>query len=175
MGEVNIDAALIEKGGVVGQKDDSLVALQNGLTAVKGGIGSALMMESHFAKINANVVATLYCGNEFFLNNQDEVVTKFTAMVKKLNPDYVVCGPCFNFPDYAKMAAMVSANMDYRSFRLNFEVNAFAYNEKLTAQLKQDFENDMKKSTLLTPEYFANQSKWRKFKQYLSRLLSPIL
>ena len=30
IGEVNIDASLIEKGGVVGQKDDSLVALQNG-------------------------------------------------------------------------------------------------------------------------------------------------
>ena len=30
IGEVNIDANLIEKGGVVGQKDDSLVALQNG-------------------------------------------------------------------------------------------------------------------------------------------------
>ena len=30
IGEVNFDADLIEKGGVVGQKDDSLVALQNG-------------------------------------------------------------------------------------------------------------------------------------------------
>lgn len=30
IGEVNIDAALIEQGGVVGKKDDSLVALQNG-------------------------------------------------------------------------------------------------------------------------------------------------
>ena len=30
IGEVNIDADLIEKGGVVAQKDDSLVALQNG-------------------------------------------------------------------------------------------------------------------------------------------------
>ncbi len=30
IGEVNIDADLIEKGGVVGQKDESLVALQNG-------------------------------------------------------------------------------------------------------------------------------------------------
>ena len=30
IGEVNIDADLIQKGGVVGQKDDSLVALQNG-------------------------------------------------------------------------------------------------------------------------------------------------
>ena len=30
IGEVNIDASLIEQGGVVGKKDDSLVALQNG-------------------------------------------------------------------------------------------------------------------------------------------------
>ncbi len=30
LGEVNIDADLIQKGGVVGKKDDSLVALQNG-------------------------------------------------------------------------------------------------------------------------------------------------
>ena len=30
LGEVNIDASLIEKGGMVNQQDDSLVALQNG-------------------------------------------------------------------------------------------------------------------------------------------------
>ena len=30
IGEVNIDADLIEKGGIVNEKDDSLVALQNG-------------------------------------------------------------------------------------------------------------------------------------------------
>ncbi len=30
LGEVNIDAALIQKGGIVGKKDESLVALQNG-------------------------------------------------------------------------------------------------------------------------------------------------
>ena len=30
IGEVNIDASLIQKGGIVGQSDDSLVALQNG-------------------------------------------------------------------------------------------------------------------------------------------------
>ena len=30
IGEVNIDASLIQQGGVVGMKDDSLVALQNG-------------------------------------------------------------------------------------------------------------------------------------------------
>lgn len=82
-----------------------------GLTATKGGVGSALMLEPHFEKIGAKVAATLYCGNEYFLNNQEEVVKKMTAMVKKVNPDFVLCGPCFNFPEFSKMAAMISANI----------------------------------------------------------------
>ena len=73
------------------------------------------------------------------------------------------------------LASVGSANQDYRSYRLNFEANAFAYSEQLTAELKAAFERDMEQSTLLTPEYFAKQSNWRKFKQYFSRLLSPIL
>lgn len=73
------------------------------------------------------------------------------------------------------LASVGSANQDFRSYRLNWEANAFCYNEELTAQLKQIFEDDIKDSTLLTSEYFANQSKWRKFKQYFSRLLSPVL
>ena len=73
------------------------------------------------------------------------------------------------------LASIGSANQDYRSYRLNFEANAFAYSEQLTAELKAAFERDMEKSTLLMPEYFAKQSNWRKFKQYFSRLLSPIL
>lgn len=73
------------------------------------------------------------------------------------------------------LASVGSANQDYRSYRLNFEVNAFTYNEELTAQLKQIFENDIQDSTLLKPEYFDQQSNWRKFKQYFSRLLSPVL
>ena len=39
IGEVNIDANLIQQGGVVNQKDDSLVALQNGC------IGCTLKMD----------------------------------------------------------------------------------------------------------------------------------
>lgn len=73
------------------------------------------------------------------------------------------------------LASVGSANQDYRSYRLNWEANAFCYNEALTTQLKQIFENDIQDSTLLTPEYFDQQSNWRKFKQYFSRLLSPVL
>lgn len=73
------------------------------------------------------------------------------------------------------LASVGSANQDYRSYRLNFEANVFTYNEELTAQLKRIFEDDIKNSTLLTSEYFDQQSNWHKFKQYFSRLLSPVL
>lgn len=73
------------------------------------------------------------------------------------------------------LSSVGSANQDYRSYRLNWEANAFYYNEALTTQLKHIFEDDIQDSTLLTPEYFAQQSNWRKFKQYFSRLLSPVL
>ena len=73
------------------------------------------------------------------------------------------------------LSSVGSANQDYRSYRLNWEANAFCYNEALTTQLKHIFEDDIQDSTLLTPEYFAQQSNWWKFKQYFSRLLSPVL
>ncbi|WP_367342351.1 cardiolipin synthase [Limosilactobacillus sp.] len=72
-------------------------------------------------------------------------------------------------------ASVGSANQDFRSYRLNWEANAFMYNEQLTKELKQIFEDDLKKSTQMTPAYFAKQSRWRQFKQYFSRLLSPVL
>ena len=79
------------------------------LKAVRGGIGSSLILEPHFKSIGAEVLATLYCGNNYFLKNKEEVIKKMTAMVKKLNPDFVLCGPCFNFNDYANMAANISS------------------------------------------------------------------
>ncbi|MDN7145019.1 cardiolipin synthase [Liquorilactobacillus mali] len=74
-----------------------------------------------------------------------------------------------------KIASVGSANMDYRSFKLNFEVNAFLYDQEISEQLSNIFREDMKKSTKLTIEDFKEQSMWLKFKQYFSRLLSPIL
>ncbi|AEB29646.1 cardiolipin synthase [Carnobacterium sp. 17-4] len=68
-----------------------------------------------------------------------------------------------------------TANFDIRSFKLNFEVNVFIYDDKIAKQQQQLFYDDMKKSYLLTKEILDNQSKWLKFKQIFSRLFSPIL
>lgn len=74
-----------------------------------------------------------------------------------------------------QFASVGSANLDYRSFKLNFEVNAFLYDRKLAGELAQLFENDENQSQLVTVDMFNQQSGWLRFKQSFSRLLSPVL
>lgn len=74
-----------------------------------------------------------------------------------------------------KMCSIGSANFDFRSFKLNFEVNAFIFDKYETNKLSEIFKNDMNNSCLFTYEMFKQQSVWIKFKQSISRLLSPIL
>ncbi|MGX7418510.1 cardiolipin synthase [Carnobacterium gallinarum] len=74
-----------------------------------------------------------------------------------------------------EVASVGTANFDFRSFKLNFEVNAFIYDPAIAQQLQKIYEDDIKKCYLLTEEIIENQSSWMKFKQEFSRLLSPIL
>ncbi|MBU3852047.1 MAG: cardiolipin synthase [Candidatus Paralactobacillus gallistercoris] len=73
------------------------------------------------------------------------------------------------------IASVGTANLDIRSFKLNFEVNAFIYDKDIANQLHDIFLNDLKHSTELTNEMLRKQSRWLRFKQHFSRLLSPIL
>lgn len=75
----------------------------------------------------------------------------------------------------SNICSVGSANQDYRSYTLNFEVNSFNYSAGLAKELKKIFEHDLELSTLLTPEHFQKQSAWHKFKEEFSRLLAPIL
>jgi len=74
-----------------------------------------------------------------------------------------------------KFLSVGSANFDIRSFKLNFEINAFIYDEDLAIEQVDYFNEDVKQSYLLTPEIVDNYSLWVRFKQQFSRLLSPIL
>ena len=79
------------------------------------------------------------------------------------------------FVSDGEICSVGSANVDFRSFKLNFECNAFCYDRELATELAATFEDDLAECIRLTAEDFAKQSAWLKFKQYFSRLLSPIL
>ncbi|KGR75516.1 cardiolipin synthase [Ureibacillus sinduriensis] len=68
-----------------------------------------------------------------------------------------------------------TANIDVRSFSLNFEVNAFIYDRTLSHELAEIFEKDIFDCTELTIEKYENRSGIIKFKESISRLLTPIL
>lgn len=74
-----------------------------------------------------------------------------------------------------KIATVGTANIDNRSFRLNFEVNAFLYSHHLSKKLEMIYKADMEKSKELTLEDYLQRPKSIRFKESVSRLLSPIL
>ncbi|MBF0780686.1 MULTISPECIES: cardiolipin synthase [unclassified Granulicatella] len=75
----------------------------------------------------------------------------------------------------SQISSVGTANFDYRSFRLNFEVSAFLYNETIAKELESYFWIDVSHSLKADENYFKQQSKWRKCKQAIARLFSPIL
>jgi cardiolipin synthase len=74
-----------------------------------------------------------------------------------------------------KIASVGTANIDVRSFRLNFEVNAFLYHPEVAQSLADRFHEDIVESTELTFKLYHARTKWIRFKEAISRLLSPIL
>ena len=91
-----------------GIKDDHDIPLG----AKKEAVGPAVMMEPFLKKVDGKVVACLYCGDGTYLKNPDEVSRKLCAMVNKLKPDVVMCGPCFNYLNYGKMAARIAYDIN---------------------------------------------------------------
>ena len=74
-----------------------------------------------------------------------------------------------------EVASLGSANFDYRSFKLNFELNAFMYDHKTTKEFRNYFLNDIEKSTLISFSKYQQRSLLIKIKEALARLISPIL
>ncbi|WP_370774030.1 cardiolipin synthase [Clostridium sp.] len=74
-----------------------------------------------------------------------------------------------------EVCSIGTANMDTRSYELNFEVNAFIYSETISKQQKAEFEKDILKCEELTLEKYKNRSRKVKIKESLSRLFSDVL
>jgi cardiolipin synthase len=74
-----------------------------------------------------------------------------------------------------ELASIGTANMDMRSFHLNFEINAFLFKTTSTRTLVADYLKDMEDSTEIMLELFSKRSIWLRLFESTSRLLSPLL
>ena len=68
-----------------------------------------------------------------------------------------------------------SANLDFRSLELSFELNAFMYDEKIAQENQAIFLNEMIDCREVLLEDWLRRPWWRKFFESIMRLFSPLL
>lgn len=74
-----------------------------------------------------------------------------------------------------KVLCYGTANMDIRSFALNFEVNAVIYDEKKAQEMVDIFQKDMEVCRQITRDYYVARRLKIRIKEQICRLLSPLL
>ncbi len=68
-----------------------------------------------------------------------------------------------------------TANLDIRSFKLNFEVNAFIYDKRVNCSVARDFLEDIRVSREVVLDEYKNRPITHKIKESVARIFSPIL
>ncbi|WP_235186332.1 MULTISPECIES: GrdB-related putative oxidoreductase [Enterococcus] len=57
---------------------------------------------------DTEIIATLYCGAQYYLAHQEEVNKKIIGFAKKIVADAVLCGPAMHYANFGMMAAQLS-------------------------------------------------------------------
>ncbi len=73
-----------------------------------------------------------------------------------------------------ELCTIGSANLDYRSFEDDFEVQAIIYDSALTRELRDYFLDDLASSDEVTPELWERRSRWSKIMEPVAKLLAPL-
>lgn len=68
-----------------------------------------------------------------------------------------------------------SANMDFRSFEHNFEINAFVYDGEFNARMAEIYEEDLSHCRPLAPDRWFGRPRTRRWAESFMRIFSPLL
>lgn len=139
--------------------DEIIAALQ---TAARSGVLVKLLLPKHsdswisgFAT-NSYLTSLLEAGVEVFLYEKGFIHAKTMVVDDEL-------------------CSVGTANMDYRSYEINFEVNAFIYNQDVAFKLKAMFDNDLKDATRIDKNQWSRRSFFYKLLESFAKLLAPLL
>jgi cardiolipin synthase len=75
----------------------------------------------------------------------------------------------------SRVCSIGSANMDIRSFSINYETNLVVYDEAITAALEADFEKDIGSCVEFSVSGYDAQPVARRLVDSVMRLCSPLL
>ena len=68
-----------------------------------------------------------------------------------------------------------STNLNSRSLKYDYEVNAFIFDTETTNELMKLFKEDQKNSTLLTKDIYKQRTTWKKFVGWFAHIFTPFL
>ncbi len=68
-----------------------------------------------------------------------------------------------------------SANMDFRSFEHNFEVNAFVYDREFTGRMAAIYLEDCRECHEITPNEWFRRPRWKRILESFARLFAPLM
>ena len=74
-----------------------------------------------------------------------------------------------------KIAIIGTANLDNRSFDLNFEINAILYDEEIASELKEIYDKDLAFSTQVEQEEWAQRPLYMKLLEKVLHLFSSLM
>jgi cardiolipin synthase A/B len=74
-----------------------------------------------------------------------------------------------------KLSIVGTANMDNRSFHLNFEVNAIVYDAELAAELRASFYKDLEDAEEIDAVAWDERSLYKQLIEKITRLVSSLL
>jgi cardiolipin synthase len=73
------------------------------------------------------------------------------------------------------LSVIGSANLDFRSFETNFEINCYLYDPHVARHNKEIFLQDMEQCKEIFYEEWIKRPKWKKFFESFMRLFAPIM
>ncbi|WP_046869611.1 cardiolipin synthase [Microvirga massiliensis] len=74
-----------------------------------------------------------------------------------------------------EVCSVGSANLDIRSFSINYELNAVIYDARLAKELESAFEQDLQDCQLFSADEYAQRSAPGRLRDFMARLFSPLL
>lgn len=97
-----------------------------GFSVKEGTVGPTTLLNSLLGE-DAEVVATIICGDNYFVNNIDSALKEGLALVEKFNPDIFFAGPTFNAGRYGisagNMASFVAKKFNIPTITAMYEEN----------------------------------------------------
>ena len=68
-----------------------------------------------------------------------------------------------------------SANLDFRSFETNFEINCYLYDPNIARQSKEIFLKDMESCKEVNYQEWISRPRWKRFLESIMRLFAPLM